>query len=83
MRVNGGVEGATIPAGGSATIFADVAYSARRRAPVRVLADEGEGRITDPATLPTGKPVAINAAAFAGTRRDEMPLNDQVVGFPE
>ena len=43
----------------------------------------GEGRITDPATLPTGKPVAINAAAFAGTRRDEMPLNDQVVGFPE
>ena len=43
----------------------------------------GQGQITDPETLPTGEPVTIDAAAFSGVRRDQMPLNDQVVGFPE
>lgn len=42
----------------------------------------GLGTITNPATLPTGAPVTIDAASFAGKRRDEMPLADQVVGFP-
>jgi hypothetical protein len=42
----------------------------------------GQGLITDPAVLPTGAPVTIDRAAFAGARRGEMPLNDQVVGFP-
>ena len=36
MRINGGVDGATIPAGGSATIFADVTYPSKRRAPRRL-----------------------------------------------
>jgi hypothetical protein len=36
MRINGGVEGTTIPAGGSATIFADVAYPAKAKPPRRL-----------------------------------------------
>lgn len=36
MRINGGVDGVTIPAGGSATIFADVAYGEGRAAPRRL-----------------------------------------------
>lgn len=42
----------------------------------------GQGLITDPAVLPTGNPVTIDRDAFAGARRGEMPLNDQVVAFP-
>jgi murein DD-endopeptidase MepM/ murein hydrolase activator NlpD len=41
----------------------------------------GLGRITDPATLPTGAPVTIDAAAFSGLRHGQMLLADQVVGF--
>ena len=41
----------------------------------------GMGTITDPATLPTGAPVTIDQASFAGKRRGEMPLNNQVIAF--
>lgn len=42
----------------------------------------GLGQITDPATLATGAPVTIDAAAFSGLRHGQMPMADQVVGFP-
>lgn len=42
---------------------------------------KGEGKITNPAALETGELVTVDAAAFAGTRRAQMPLDSQVVGF--
>jgi len=42
----------------------------------------GGGLITDPAVLPTGAPVTIDRPAFAGVRRDQMPLDNQVIRFP-
>lgn len=42
----------------------------------------GEGKITQPQQLQTGAVVPINRAAFSGRRHGQMPLGDQVVGFP-
>lgn len=42
----------------------------------------GEGRLTEPALLQTGAVVPIDRAAFSGRRQGQMPLGDQVVGFP-
>ncbi len=43
---------------------------------------KGQGVITDPQTLPTGNPVTVDPAAFSGTHRGELPLDNQVVKFP-
>jgi len=42
----------------------------------------GEGKITQPRLLQTGAVVPIDRAAFSGRRQGQMPLGDQVVGFP-
>jgi hypothetical protein len=42
----------------------------------------GEGRVSQPGVLQTGAVVPIDRAAFTGTRHGQMPLNEQVVGFP-
>jgi hypothetical protein len=42
----------------------------------------GEGRVSQPGVLQTGAVVPIDRAAFTGRRRGQMPLNEQVVGFP-
>ncbi|HVY96170.1 MAG TPA: M23 family metallopeptidase [Solirubrobacterales bacterium] len=42
----------------------------------------GEGRISQPGVLQTGAVVPVDRAAFSGRRRGQMPLNEQVVGFP-
>jgi hypothetical protein len=42
----------------------------------------GEGRVSQPGVLQTGAAVPIDRAAFTGTRHSQMPLNEQVVGFP-
>ena len=42
----------------------------------------GEGRVSQPGVLQTGAVVPINRRAFTGKRRGQMPMNEQVVGFP-
>jgi hypothetical protein len=42
----------------------------------------GEGRLTDEQPLFTGGVVTIDKGALAGPHQNEMPLYDQVVGFP-
>lgn len=42
----------------------------------------GEGRISQPGVLQTGAVVPIDRAAFTGRRHGQMPLGEQVVGFP-
>jgi hypothetical protein len=42
----------------------------------------GEGKIAQPQLLQTGAVVPIDRAAFSGSRQGQMPLGDQVVGFP-
>jgi len=42
----------------------------------------GEGRISQPGVLQTGAVVPIDRAAFTGRRHAQMPLGEQVVGFP-
>jgi murein DD-endopeptidase MepM/ murein hydrolase activator NlpD len=42
----------------------------------------GEGRLTDEQPLFTGGAVTIDKDALSGPHENEMPLLDQVVGFP-
>jgi hypothetical protein len=42
----------------------------------------GEGRVTQPGVLQTGAVVPIDRGAFTGKRQGQMPMNEQVVGFP-
>jgi len=42
----------------------------------------GEGHVSQPGVLQTGAIVPVDRAAFTGRRRGQMPMNEQVVGFP-
>lgn len=42
----------------------------------------GEGHVSQSGVLQTGAVVPIDRAALTGTRHGQMPLNEQVVGFP-
>jgi hypothetical protein len=43
----------------------------------------GNGVVTSEATLWDGAPAPIDAAALAGPHSNELPLNDQLITFPE
>jgi murein DD-endopeptidase MepM/ murein hydrolase activator NlpD len=44
---------------------------------------EGEGLVTDEPALVAGVPTTVDTAALTGTHRRELPLNLEVVAFPE